>query len=87
MITFENALRGATRTATVDAPIRRDTSPGETVAAENLSVGLPDGRVIVRDLDLVIATGERVMIMGPPGAGQSTPLRSFPGPTPDPKNL
>ena len=79
LLTFESALEGAARAATVDAPIHRDTSDGETVAAENLSVGLPDGRVIVRELDLAIGKGERVMIMGPPGAGKSTLFRAFAG--------
>ncbi len=55
--------------------------PGVICASVNHEIchGLPDGRVIVRDLDLVIAKGERVMIMGPPGAGKSTLFRAFAG--------
>src|SRR3954465_8531529 len=37
----------------------------------------PDGTVAVRELDLDVATGELVVLVGPSGCGESTTLKSI----------
>jgi putative ATP-binding cassette transporter len=45
----------------------------------NLTVGLPDGRALLRDLDLDLAGGESLVVKGPSGSGKTTLLRSLAG--------
>ncbi len=46
---------------------------------ENLNVRLPDGRDILRDLNLDLDHGGRLIIMGPSGIGKSTLIRALAG--------
>jgi vitamin B12/bleomycin/antimicrobial peptide transport system ATP-binding/permease protein len=45
----------------------------------SLALALPDGRGLLRDTDVRIAPGERVMMTGASGAGKSTLLRAIAG--------
>ncbi len=45
----------------------------------NLTVGLPDGRALLTDLDLDLAGGESLVVKGPSGSGKTTLLRSLAG--------
>ena len=45
--------------------------PGEIVC-EDVTAAWPDGPDVVRNLDLRVATGERVALVGPSGVGKST---------------
>ncbi|MGO8695752.1 MAG: ABC transporter ATP-binding protein/permease [Rectinemataceae bacterium] len=56
--------------------IRRD---GKHMRIENLNVRLPDGRDILRDLNLDLDHGGRLIIMGPSGIGKSTLIRALAG--------
>ncbi|MEZ0493946.1 ATP-binding cassette domain-containing protein [Kineococcus sp. TBRC 1896] len=49
------------------------------LALRGLTVTTPAGRTLVRDVDLDVATGERVLLAGPSGAGKSTVLRALAG--------
>ena len=48
------------------------------VAAEGLTVAVA-GRVLLREVDLVIGWGERVVLLGPNGSGKTTLLRAILG--------
>jgi vitamin B12/bleomycin/antimicrobial peptide transport system ATP-binding/permease protein len=45
----------------------------------DLDVRLPDGRPILTDLDLDLASGEALVVKGPSGSGKTTLLRSLSG--------
>jgi vitamin B12/bleomycin/antimicrobial peptide transport system ATP-binding/permease protein len=44
-----------------------------------LTLALPDGSVLLSDLDLRLAPGDSVMVKGPSGSGKSTLFRAFAG--------
>jgi putative ATP-binding cassette transporter len=65
----------------------RTTSGGLSVTADGrdqlelsqLNLALPDGRSLLRGIELRIPRGERLLIKGPSGAGKSTLLRAIAG--------
>ncbi len=50
-----------------------------TLALHGLSLGLPSGRTLFRDLDLTLEEGRSALISGPSGSGKSTLLRALSG--------
>ncbi len=52
-----------------------DRSGVKVIDVENMSFSFPNGRVLVRDLDLVLQRGDKVGIIGPNGAGKSTLIK------------
>jgi putative ATP-binding cassette transporter len=46
---------------------------------QNLTLSLPDGRMLLTDSDLRVAAGEAVLINGPSGSGKSTLFRAMAG--------
>jgi putative ATP-binding cassette transporter len=50
---------------------------GPRLHVRNLDVSLPDGRVLLRDLDVELNPGGRLLIMGPSGSGKSTLIRAL----------
>jgi putative ATP-binding cassette transporter len=52
---------------------------GPRLGVRNLSVSLPDGRVLIRDLSMELNPGGRMLIMGPSGSGKTTMMRSLAG--------
>ncbi len=50
-----------------------------TLAVHDLTLALPDGRTLFRDLDLDLAEGRSALISGPSGSGKSTLLRALSG--------
>ena len=55
----------------------RHTDRNGTLALNNLTLGLPDGRTLFRDLDLSLEEGQSTLISGPSGSGKSTLLRAI----------
>jgi ATP-binding cassette subfamily F protein uup len=54
----------------------------KVIEAERLGFAWPDGRVVVRDLDLVVRRGEKIGLLGPNGAGKTTLIRLLLGQLP-----
>ncbi|MGO9411801.1 MAG: ABC transporter ATP-binding protein/permease [Spirochaetia bacterium] len=52
---------------------------GDGVRLRGLDVRLPDGRELVRGLDLELSSGGRLLVMGPSGSGKSTLMRTLAG--------
>lgn len=65
--------------AAVGRLLRRTADDGSAVAARDLWHELPGGRTILRAVDLRVAPGECVALMGRNGAGKSTLLRHLAG--------
>ena len=54
----------------------RHTDRNGTLAVSGLTLGLPGGRTLFRDLDLSLEEGRSALISGPSGSGKSTLLRA-----------
>ncbi|MAM88889.1 ABC transporter ATP-binding protein/permease [Allohahella sp. A8] len=52
---------------------------GGSLSLKDLEVWLPDGRHLLKPLNLDLHAGERLLIRGPSGCGKSTLLRAFTG--------
>ena len=57
----------------------REAEPAEAVAVENLSLSLPDGSFLYRQLSFRLKPGERLVVFGPSGAGKTTLIRALAG--------
>jgi ABC-type transporter Mla maintaining outer membrane lipid asymmetry ATPase subunit MlaF/ABC-type transporter Mla maintaining outer membrane lipid asymmetry permease subunit MlaE len=55
-----------------DAMVAEPVAAPSALAVRGLRVALPDGRVLIDDVDLAIAAGEVVVLLGGSGAGKST---------------
>lgn len=53
--------------------------PGDTVEIQELSLGLPEGRIIVKVDRLIFHPGETALVTGPSGSGKSTLFRAISG--------
>jgi vitamin B12/bleomycin/antimicrobial peptide transport system ATP-binding/permease protein len=54
-------------------------SPKPVLTLDDVEVALPNGRVILDDVDLAIAPGQKVVIQGPSGSGKTTLFRVLAG--------
>ncbi len=54
-------------------------TPDQALTLSNLSLSLPGGQRLLRDLDLSVRQGERLLISGRSGCGKSTLLRAIAG--------
>ena len=76
------SLDGLERAEQSDAfgRIRRGETEGDAVLSlNNLSVSLDDGTAVVKETEVVIEPGERVLVAGKSGSGKSTLVRAVAG--------
>jgi len=59
-------------------PVTGQGQPGQ-LEIRNMTLSLPDGRVLLTDAELRVAAGEAVLINGPSGSGKSTLFRAMAG--------
>src|SRR5262249_20024009 len=58
---------------------RGETAKGIAMQLQNVSVTLGDGKVVVKDADVEIMPGEKVLFQGESGSGKSTLVRAIAG--------
>ena len=61
------------------AHIERGNAKGAALRLRDLSVTLDDGTAVVKDAEVAIAPGERVLVAGKSGTGKSTLVRAISG--------
>lgn len=59
--------------------LQREVSNDNKIIMENLEVGLPNGRVILNNVNVTLTSGTNVLIKGLSGSGKSTLLRAIAG--------
>jgi vitamin B12/bleomycin/antimicrobial peptide transport system ATP-binding/permease protein len=74
LTSFEESV--ATQTKAERPDVVESTS---TMASHDLTLALPDGRVLLSDLSLRVDAGDSVLVKGPSGSGKSTLFRAFAG--------
>lgn len=73
---FTQAVEAARALSEQPAAARHAGRNG-TLALNNLTLDLPDGRTLFHDLDLTLEEGRSTLISGPSGSGKSTLLRAI----------
>ncbi|KAI8367703.1 ATP-binding cassette sub-family D member 4-like protein [Radiomyces spectabilis] len=63
----------------IDYPYREDDQSNNAIEFENVSIWTPQGKNVIINLNLHIAKGEHVIIMGPNGSGKTSVLRALAG--------
>jgi len=76
---FHDVIFEVQEKGTVLQGIRFSGENDPELVVENLSLGLPDGRILFNGLTATIAPGERLLVRGPSGAGKSTLFRAIAG--------
>jgi putative ATP-binding cassette transporter len=76
---LELSLDALDRAETGFGLINREREEGAALRLRNLSVTLDDGRAVVKDAEVAIMPGEKVLITGESGAGKSTLVRAIAG--------
>ena len=59
--------------------LQREFASDNKIIMENLEVGLPNGRVILNNVNVILKPGTNVLIKGLSGSGKSTLLRAIAG--------
>jgi putative ATP-binding cassette transporter len=78
LIGFRKAIDDA-KTRAAAPGISRMTHAAQHLGLRHVTVSLPDGERLVRDIDLTLRPGERWLITGRSGAGKSTLVRAIAG--------
>ena len=63
----------------IEDKVERKNSVEKKLSLENLTVKLPNDKILIKNLNLELKESERLMITGPSGCGKSTFLRTLAG--------
>lgn len=75
---FKKAMADAESTL-VNGRLEFVENAGQSIEAKSITLYKPDGREMIRDLNLSIQRGDKLMITGPSGRGKSTLLKTLAG--------
>ncbi len=78
LTTFAEAMTKAKTAVETEAAFTK-TAATPALELERVDVALPDGRLLLEGVDLVVRPGERVVIQGPSGSGKTTLFRVLAG--------
>jgi putative ATP-binding cassette transporter len=78
LTTFSEAMEKAKVAQGARAFTTLPSEAGDLVL-DDVEIALPNGRVLIEDVDLAIAPGQRVVIQGPSGSGKTTLFRVLAG--------
>lgn len=79
LIGFRSAMDRAAHAA-IEAPgVERVREARADVEAQDMTLALPTGRILMDDVDLLLKPGESTLVTGPSGCGKSTLFRAFAG--------
>lgn len=59
--------------------VKRETSTEKKLSLNNLTIKLPDNKILIKDLNLELPQSKRLLVSGPSGCGKSTLLRTLAG--------
>jgi putative ATP-binding cassette transporter len=76
---FMAAIDAARSAAVEGAGVHAASRPGPGLSIEDVTLALPDGRVLLDGVSAEIGAGERVLVAGPSGSGKSTLFRAIAG--------
>jgi putative ATP-binding cassette transporter len=79
LLTFTDALDAARARQSAPAGLRVESSDRDVLQIEDLQLALPDGRALLEGGSATVAPGERIAVVGPTGAGQTTLFRALAG--------
>jgi putative ATP-binding cassette transporter len=79
LLTFADAMDSTRDRVARAGGVRVEPTDAASLRLCDLRLELPDGRVLLDGANAEIAPGERVVVLGPSGAGQSTLLRAIAG--------
>ncbi len=75
---FKKAMADAESTL-INDQLEFEENDGQSIEVKSLTLYKPDGREMIRDLNLSIQRGDKLMITGPSGRGKSTLLKTLAG--------
>ncbi len=79
VLTFADGIRDAAAGADRDAGIRTVPVSPDEIALAGVDISVPAGAPLLRNVNVVIRRGERVLLAGPSGSGKSTIFRVIAG--------
>ena len=79
LTSFDEAIERAGVLGAEPPHIEAIPSHGKTIELADLTLGLPDGRVVLAESDVVFEPHQPALIVGPSGSGKSTLLRAVAG--------
>lgn len=79
LTSFHEAIQDAAEAARDPKAIGVETTGESAIAARDLEVALPDGRVLLGHVECSLRRGQHVLLSGPSGAGKSTLFRALAG--------
>jgi putative ATP-binding cassette transporter len=79
LTSFQHAMTTAGNEAKTGAAITVQANGNGEIVARDLTLALPDGRVLVDGINTGFTQGEQVLVTGPSGCGKSTLFRALAG--------